>query len=59
MLAVNHEMIKNGCGVISVPKDRLQDFNEILCDYYSNDTLEKAKQFVYDFCISGIDIPKD
>ncbi len=55
MLAANKIMIQNGCGIISVPNDKLEEFNEILCSYYSNDTLEKAIQFVYDECIDGID----
>ena len=32
-----------------------EKFNEILCDYYTNDTLEQAKEFVYEHCIDGID----
>lgn len=55
MLAANKIMMCNGCGIISVPNDKLEEFNEILCDYYTNDTLEKAMQFVYDECIDGID----
>lgn len=55
MLAANKIMMCNGCGIISVPNGKLEEFNEILCDYYTNDTLEKAMQFVYDECIDGID----
>ena len=55
MLAANKIMIENGCGIISVPNECLEKFNEILCDYYTNDTLEQAKEFVYEHCIDGID----
>lgn len=55
MLAANKLMIQNGCGIISVPNEKLEEFNEILCDYYTNDTLDKAVNFVYDECIDGID----
>ena len=55
MLAANKLMIQNGCGIISVPNERLEKFNEILCDYYTNDTLDNAVNFVYDECIDGID----
>lgn len=55
MLVANKLMIENGCGIISVPNEKLEEFNEILCGYYTNDTLEKAVQFVYDECIDGID----
>lgn len=55
MLAANKIMIENGCGIISVPNEYLEQFNEVLCDYYTNDTLKQAKQFVYEYCIDGID----
>ncbi len=55
MLAANKLMIQNGCGIISVPNEKLEEFNEILCDYYTNDTLDKAVNFVYDECIDDID----
>lgn len=55
MLAANKIMMQNGCGIISIPNEYLEEFNEILCDYYTNDTLEKAMRFVYDKCIDGID----
>ncbi len=56
MLAANKIMIQNGCGIISVPNEKLEEFNEILCDYYTNDTLDKAVNFVYDMCIDGIEL---
>lgn len=55
MLVANKIMIENGCGIISVPNDKLEEFNTVLCDYYTNGTIDKAKQFVYDYCIDGID----
>ena len=55
MLTANKVMIQNGCGIISVPNDKLESFNATLCDYYTNDTLETAKAFVYNNCIDGID----
>lgn len=55
MLVANKIMIENGCGIISVPIDKLEEFNTVLCDYYTNGTIDKAKRFVYDYCIDGID----
>jgi len=55
MMIANKIMIENGCGILSVPIDLIEEFNAVLCDYYSNDTLNKVKQFVYDHCIDGID----
>lgn len=55
MMVANKIMIENGCGILSVPIDLIEDFNTVLCDYYSNDTFAEAKQYVYDHCIDGID----
>lgn len=55
MLAANHEMIINGCGIISIPIDRQIRFKELLIDYYQTNNMEEIKQFVYDECIDGID----
>jgi Fic family protein len=55
MLAANKLMIQNGCGIISVPNEKLEEFNVIMSDYYTNDTLDNAVDFVYDNCIDGID----
>lgn len=55
MLAANKIMIENGCGIISVPNEQLEQFNEILSDFYTNSTLEYAKEFIYKYCIDGID----
>lgn len=59
MLAANKIMIENGCGIISVPNEHLEQFNEVLCDYYTNDTLEQVKQFVYEYCIDGLDFGEE
>ena len=55
MLAANHEMIINGCGIISIPIDRQIQFKKLLIDYYQTNDMEEIKQFVYDECIDGID----
>jgi len=55
MMIANKIMIENGCGIISVPIDLIDEFSTVLSDYHSNDTLAEAKQYVYDHCIDGID----
>lgn len=55
MLAANKIMIENGCGILSVPNEQIERFNEVLSDFYSNGTLEDAAAFIYDNCIEGID----
>ena len=56
MLAANHEMIKNGCGIISVPIEHQPEFTKLLVEYYETNQMETLKQFVYDNCIDGIDL---
>ena len=58
MLAANHEMIKNGAGIISVPLAQIQAFSEHLYDYYLTGDIGKAKTFVYDNCIDGLPGPQ-
>ena len=58
MLAANHIMIANGCGLILVPEKEIETFQTVLLDYYNHDTLDNAKQFIYSICIKGIDFPE-
>lgn len=56
ILAANHEMIRNGCGIISVPVERQTEFSERLIKFYESNEMSALKQFVYNFCIDGIDL---
>ena len=47
-------MIENGCGIIKVPDNRLEEFNVLLSDFYSTNNNLKIKQFIFDNCIDGI-----
>ena len=51
MLLANHEMIKNGVGVITIPIDRKEKFGEELIKYYEIDDIKDLKQFIYDYCV--------
>ena len=55
MLFANHEMIKNGVGIITIPIDRKDDFGKELIKYYETDDIKDLKQFIYDYCIDGIE----
>lgn len=55
MLAGNHVMIANGCGIISVPIELQRDFTQMLVEFYESNDMEPLKRFVYDCCIDGID----
>jgi prophage maintenance system killer protein len=57
MLVANHELIKNGRGIISVAEENKIDFGEKLIRYYEDENnLDSLKQFIYDNCLYGIEI---
>lgn len=56
MLAANHEMIMNGCGIISVPIEYQPEFRRLLTEFYETDNSDFLKRFVYDNCIDGLDL---
>lgn len=55
MLFANHEMIKNGAGIITVPVDIKDEFGEKLIKYYETNDINELKQFIYEKCIDGIE----
>lgn len=55
MLAANHEMIMNGCGIISVPIEKQRDFTKLLVEFYETGDMDAIADFVYRECIDGID----
>jgi prophage maintenance system killer protein len=55
MLIANHEMIRNGCGIITVPIEKQPEFTRMLVDYYETNDMEKIKWYTYDNCIDGMD----
>lgn len=56
ILAANHEMIRNGCGIISVPIEHQQEFMKLLTEFYETNEMSALKQFVYETSIDGIDL---
>ena len=53
-ICANKRMIENGCGIINVPDNKLKDFTVLLSEFYSTNSKEKIKQFLFDNCIDGI-----
>lgn len=53
-IAANKIMIENGCGIIKVPDNKLEEFTVLLSDFYSTNNKEPLKQFIFDNCIDGI-----
>lgn len=56
MLIANKIMIENGCGVISIPIDRQQEFYKLLIKYYETNNKEEIKKYLYDYCIDGMNL---
>jgi len=56
MLIANKIMIKNGCGIISIPIAKQNEFYKLLIEYYESDDEVKIKKFIYDNAIDGIEL---
>lgn len=54
-ICANAIMIKNGKGILKVADKNLNEFNELLTQYYTTNDKSKIRQFIYDNCIYGID----
>ena len=53
-LVVNHELIKNGLGIIAIPIDLQGTFKEKLVNYYETNDMQELKAWLYDNCLDGI-----
>lgn len=55
MLIANHELIKQGRGIISVDAEYKVEFGTKLIEYYENEEkLEELKHFLCEYCLKGI-----
>lgn len=55
-IAANKIMIENGAGIIKVPDEKLERFNELLTKYYDTNEMQEISNFIYENCIDGIRI---
>lgn len=55
MLFANQLMIQNGVGIITIPIEIRGEFGKQLIKYYETDEIRDLKQFIYDYCIDGIE----
>jgi len=53
-LVANHEFIKNGLGIISIPPELTGTYKQMLVDFYETDESTQIKQFLYENCIDGV-----
>ena len=53
-ICANKIMIENGCGIIKISDENLEQFMTLLSEFYDTNDNSKIKQFIYDNCIDGI-----
>ena len=56
ILVANKLLISNGCGIISVKEEDINEFNKLLTEYYNTGNKDKIIPFLYDKCIFGLEI---
>ncbi|WP_088049430.1 Fic family protein [Virgibacillus dakarensis] len=54
-ICANKILIENGNGILTVPENQLEEFNERLSAFYETNDYSKINQFLYDKCLFGID----
>lgn len=54
LVAANKILISTGAGMLTIKEDNMQQFNELLVDYYNTGDAAKLKAFMYDNAIIGI-----
>lgn len=54
-IVANKIMIENGCGIIKISDLHLEEFNQLLSEFYTTNIKEKIKEFLYNNCIDGIE----
>ncbi len=56
MIVANKLLISNGCGIISIKEDDINEFNRLLTEYYNTGNKDKIITFLYDKCIFGLEL---
>ena len=56
ILVANKLLISNGCGIISVKENHINEFNKLLTEYYNTGNKDKIITFLYDKCIFGLEL---
>ena len=56
MIITNKILIENGCGIITVKEENINEFNILLTQYYNTNNKNKIVEFLYEKCIFGLQI---
>ena len=55
LICANKILIQKGKGILMVQDKQLKEFSELLTDYYDTNQSKKIEEFLYNYCIFGID----
>lgn len=55
LICANKILIQHGNGVLTIPEDQLEEFNERLSAFYESNDYTKIDQFLYEKCLFGIE----
>lgn len=53
-MVINRLLIADGRGIFSVPDDKAVEFSELLTKFYETDDSTELKEFIFDFCLTGV-----
>mgnify|MGYP002524340971 CR=1 FL=1 len=53
-LVANKEMIRTGQGIISVPVEKIGEYFTVLIKFYETGDYEPIKEWIYNYCIDGV-----
>lgn len=56
LVAANKILINAGAGMLTIKESNMQQFNELLVDFYNTGVPDKVKEFLYNNAIEGITI---
>lgn len=56
MISANKIMIDGGAGLLNVPLDQWEHWNELMIDNYRTNDMTKVKQWTYEHAIQGVDV---
>ena len=56
LVAANKILINAGAGMLTIKESNMQQFNELLVDFYNTGNPDKVKEFLYNNAIEGITV---
>ena len=58
-LCSNKYLIMQGRGIMTIPDNKLEEFNNLLVSYYESNNWDDIKVFLYDYAIQGLTINQE